>query len=414
MGTIKQNQDLETTWTIDTSNDTYILGPNAHIETSGEFAIDIGAGANNNTLILKGEVTATDTTAVVRAVGNNTHVDVLLGAHVNGFGANVGIIATGSDFSLDNAGGIKGSSFAVSVADYAEVVNSGLMLSGQAGMIAGDGLDLTNSGRIDGGNFGVMAHADGAVIRNLKGGEILSDSVGVSLSNPGTAVIKNAGLIEAQVAISDGLGDTTVINRGKIDGNVNLGAGDDVFNTRAGKFLGEVNGGDGDDIYIIGKSGTNIVEQPAFGYDKVMTTASYTIGENIEDMVLQGKKDIDGTGNGGNNVLTGNKGSNTLIGMDGDDYLKGGKGNDVLFGGADQDMFDFKKGGGDDVVQDFVNGEDKIFATFANDGPEIADLIANHAIEKNGGVLLTHGDDSLFIKNMTLNQLDESDFFQGL
>lgn len=414
MGTIKQNQDLETTWMIDTSNNTYILGKNADIETSGEFAIDVTAGSNNNTLVLKGEATATGTTSVVHVAGNNTHIDVLLGGFVNGLGANVGIAASGANFSLNNAGGISGASYAVVAGDYAEVVNSGLMLSGQVGLGAGEGLDLTNSGRITGDTYGVLADADGTVIDNLKGAKITADTTGIGLIGEGTAVVHNSGLIKAGVAISDGAADTTVINKGTIDGNVFLGAGDDVFNTRNGKFDGLVNGGDGNDTYIIGDTFTNIVEQPGFGYDKVKSTVSFTLGENLEDLILQGKKNASATGNEGNNTITGNKGDNVLTGMDGDDYLIGGKGNDRLFGGADQDMFDFRKGGGDDVVEDFVNGEDIIFTQFANDGPSIQDLIDNHAVAKNGGVLITYGDDSLFIKNMSLNQLDESDFFSGL
>ena len=77
-------------------------------------------------------------------------------------------------------------------------------------------------------------------------------------------------------------------------------------------------------------------------------------------------------------------------------------------------MFDFRKGTGDDVVEDFIDGEDLIFTSFANDGPEIADLIANHATEKGGGVMITYGQDSIFLKGMTIEQLDESDFFTGL
>ncbi|CAN7437795.1 calcium-binding protein [Rhizobium sp. LjRoot254] len=408
MGTIKQNQDLETTWMIDTSNDTYILGANALIETSGEFAIDVAAGSNNNTLILKGEATATDTTSVVRVAGNNTHVDVLLGGHINGLGANVGLFATGANFSLNNAGGITGSSSAVSVGDYAQVVNSGLMLSGQVGLMADDGLDLANSGRITGDVFGILTNADGAVIDNLKGGKITADTTAVHLSGDGTALLHNSGLIKGQTAINDGAADTTVINKGTIDGNVNLGAGDDVFNTRKGNFDGQVNGGDGNDIYIIGDSHTDIVEQPGFGSDKVKSTVSFTLGENLEDLILQGTKNASATGNEGDNVLTGNKGDNVLKGMAGEDYLKGGKGDDRLFGGADQDVFDFRKGTGHDVVEDFVDGEDVIFTPFA--GNE-ADLLANHLTQKNGGVLLTYGDDSLFIKGVTLAELDESDFF---
>lgn len=415
MGTIKQNQDLETTWMIDTSNDTYILGKNATIETSDEHAIDIEAGANNNTLVIKGEATATGATSVVHVAGNNTHIDVLLGGFVTGSSANTGISASGAaNFSLNNAGGISGASYAVAVGDYAEVVNSGLMQSGQVGLGAGEGLDLTNSGRITGDTYGVFADADGTVIDNLKGGKITADTTGVGLFGEGTAVIHNAGLIKAGVAISDGAADTTIVNKGTIDGNVFLGAGDDVFNTRKGEFDGQVNGGDGDDTYIIGDTQTQIVEQPGFGYDKVQSTVSFTLGENLEDLILQGKKNASATGNAGDNVLTGNAGNNVIKGLGGDDYLIGGKGNDRLFGGADQDMFDFRKGSGDDVVEDFVNGEDIIFTPFANDGSSIQDLIDNHAVAKNGGVLISYGEDSLFIKNMSLNQLDESDFFSGL
>lgn len=414
MGTIKQNQDLKTTWVVDTSNDTYILGPDADIETLNKIAIDVKEGANNNTLILKGEVTAEDASHVVRVAGNNTHIDVILGAHINGFGANVGLSASGSDFSLNNAGGITGSSSAVSVADYAQITNSGLMLSGQVGLMAGEGLDLTNSGRITGDAFGVLAEAEAAVIRNVKGGEITSDSVGVILTGDGTAIINNAGLIKAAVAVSDAEADTKLINSGKIVGDINLGGGDDIFNTRAGTFIGTVNGGDGNDTYIIGKSSTLIEEQPSFGFDKVKSTATYTLGDNLENLILQGEADIDGTGNGGNNRIMGNKGDNLLQGMDGDDYLGGGRGNDILIGGADEDMFEFNKNTGKDVVEDFVNGEDLIFSNFANDGPSIADLIENHAVQKNGGVMIAYGDDSIFLKGMQLNQLDESDFFQGL
>lgn len=414
MGTIKQNQDLETTWIIDTSNDTYKLGKEARITTSGEFAVEVVDGVNNNDIVLKGDVTASGTTRVVSVLGNGHQVTVARSAHIDGTEANVGIFSNGADFSLDNAGTVEGDSSAISVADHAAIGNTGSILSSQVGISAGDGLDLTNSGKIDAGVTGVMAYADGAVIKNLDGGQIIGSTSAISLIGDGDALIKNAGLIMGQTAIYDNGGDAMIINKGIISGNVNLGDGDDTFNTKKGKFEGEVNGGDGNDTYIIGKSGTYIVEQPAFGYDTVKSTASFTLDENLEDLTLLGKKDIDGTGNAGNNVLTGNKGDNVLMGMEGEDYLQGGKGNDTLFGGAGEDMFDFRKGTGDDVIEDFVNGEDLIFTPFGNDGPSIADLIANHATAQNGGVLIAYGDDSLFIKNMSMNQLDESDFFSGL
>ncbi|MGV3553140.1 calcium-binding protein [Rhizobium sp.] len=414
MGTKNQNQDLTATWTIDTSNDTYTLGKNASIITDENAAIVVEAGANNNKLVLKGDAEATDAQYVVNILGNGTHLVIAKTSNINGADANVGVMATGVNFSMVNSGAISGVSFGLGVSDYADVVNKGSITSQQVGIGGNEGLNLANSGKIDGDVYGILSEADGVVIHNLLGGKILSDTTAIGLYGEGTAEITNAGLIKGIIAISDGEADTTIVNKGTIKGNVNLGAGEDVFNTLNGKFEGIVNGGDGNDTYIINDKDTQIAEQPAFGYDKVRSMTSYTLGDNLEDLILLGDKDTNANGNDGSNVLTGNKGDNVLRGFDGSDYLKGGKGNDILIGGDQGDMFDFRKGTGHDVVKDFVNGEDVIFTPFANNGPDIANLIENHAVEKNGGVLISYGDDSIFLKGMTMNQLDETDFFSGL
>jgi len=414
MGTKNQFQDLETTWIVDTSNDTYTLGKNAEINTDGESAIEVLEDANNNDIVLKGDAIATNANTVVKVAGSGTHFSIAQSGSIQGASSGIGLLSTGANFSLVNDGYISGDSYAVSVTDFSEVDNNGVIVSGQVGVAGDDGLDLFNSNSINGEVYGVLANADGTVIRNVAGAQIISEGAAIGLSGEGTAIIRNAGLLKGQQVVSDGDGDTTIINTGKMLGNAQLGAGDDVFNTRNGKFDGVVNGGDGDDLYVISKSNTQIEELPAFGYDTVKSTVSFTLGDNLEDLTLLGAKNANATGNEGSNVLRGNRGDNILNGMGGNDYLIGGKGDDTLFGGAGQDMFDFRKGTGDDVVEDFVNGEDVIFTPFANDGPEIADLIANHASEKGGGVLITYGQDSLFLKGMTLEQLDESDFFSGL
>ena len=408
MATKNINEDMTTTLVIDTSNDTYILGKHTTIDTFTEAAIDMGGGANNNNLILKGDLTSEDTDSVIRAAGGHIHIDVRLGAKIDGLLATAGIVGSGFDFSLDNAGHIFGQLVGVSVEDYAEVVNSGLMVGAEAGLSASEGLHLTNSGAIAADTFGLLADADGSVIRNLKGGEITGETNGITLTGDGTALIVNAGLIRGQTALTDGGGGATIINKGKIDGNVNLGDGDDIFNNRAGKFTGAVDGGDGSDTYIVGKPATQITEAADFGIDTVKSTVSFTLGDNLEHLTLQGFSDAKGTGNGDDNTITGNAGNNVLSGLGGDDYLIGGKGKDVFIGGAGEDLFDFRKGTGHDVVNDFVDGEDVIFTPFAANE---ADLLANHLVEKNGGVLVSYGNDSLFIKGVTLAQLDENDFF---
>ena len=401
------NEDMTTPLLIGTSNDTYILGKNTTIETDGEAAIDMGGGANNNILILKGDVAAEGADSVIRAAGGNIHIDVRLGVQVDGQLTTAGIAASGPDFSLDNAGDILGALVGVAVEDYAEVVNSGLMLGSAGGLYAGEGLHLTNSGIVTADTFGLLAVADGSVIRNLQGGRITGETNGIGLTGDGTALIINAGLIRGQTAITNGGGNATVINKGKLDGNVNLGAGNDIFDTRTGTFVGVVDGGEGNDTYIIGKQGIQIVEAADSGFDEVKSSLSFTLGETFEDLVLLGSTNTKGTGNGADNYLTGSKGDNVLSGLDGGDYLIGGKGNDVLIGGAGIDQFDFRKGTGHDVVTDFVDGEDIIHTPFAANE---ADIIANHLIEKSGGVLVSYGNDSLFIKGVTLAQLDENDF----
>lgn len=64
------------------------------------------------------------------------------------------------------------------------------------------------------------------------------------------------------------------------------------------------------------------------------------------------------SGQGGDDDLAGGGGADTLDGGDGADRLEGGGGNDSLTGGAGSDGFVFEVNGGDDVVTDFVSGED--------------------------------------------------------
>src|SRR5262249_34678222 len=68
-----------------------------------------------------------------------------------------------------------------------------------------------------------------------------------------------------------------------------------------------------------------IVENANEGIDTVQTALSYTLPANVENLVLTGSGNVDGTGNSGNNVLTGNGGNNTLAG--------GGGFDTVLYGG---------------------------------------------------------------------------------
>ncbi|MHC8288668.1 M10 family metallopeptidase C-terminal domain-containing protein [Pseudomonas sp. XS1P51] len=129
-------------------------------------------------------------------------------------------------------------------------------------------------------------------------------------------------------------------------------------------------GGTGNDTYfvdnlkdVVSETSTLLTE-----IDTVVTSLSYTLGANLENLTLTGSDHLSGTGNTLNNVLTGNDGNNSLNGGAGNDLLDGGAGNDTLIGGlgtdtltggAGADLFVFNAlyelgiGGFSDIITDF-------------------------------------------------------------
>ena len=61
----------------------------------------------------------------------------------------------------------------------------------------------------------------------------------------------------------------------------------------------------------------------------VQSAVSYTLGANVENLILTGTAAINGTGNALANILTGNAGANILDGGAGADTMSGGLGNDT-------------------------------------------------------------------------------------
>lgn len=110
-------------------------------------------------------------------------------------------------------------------------------------------------------------------------------------------------------------------------------------------------GGAGDDTYVVAQAGDVVVEGIAEGTDTVRSAVTYTLGANLENLVLTGSN-INGTGNELDNVLTGSAGNNTLSGIDGADTLDGLAGTDLLIGGSGDDTYRFGSGYGSDTVRD--------------------------------------------------------------
>jgi Ca2+-binding RTX toxin-like protein len=133
-------------------------------------------------------------------------------------------------------------------------------------------------------------------------------------------------------------------------------AGNDILDGGAGNDF--LFGGDGNDTYYVDSSSDVTFEaSAAWGTDLVYASASFTLGTNIDNLTLVGSANINGTGNGLDNVITGNSGANTLDGSAGADTIDGGAGTDTLNGGAGNDVFVFHAGEANgDTVLDF-NGQ---------------------------------------------------------
>jgi Ca2+-binding RTX toxin-like protein len=124
-------------------------------------------------------------------------------------------------------------------------------------------------------------------------------------------------------------------------------------------------GGAGNDTYIT-DGGDTITENARQGTDTVRSSVSLTLGANLENLVLTGSANINGTGNTLANTLTGNTGANSL---------NGGAGNDTLTGGSGKDTFIFNTALGSsnidritdfNVVDDTIRLENAIFLGLAN------------------------------------------------
>lgn len=123
-------------------------------------------------------------------------------------------------------------------------------------------------------------------------------------------------------------------------------SGNDYINGAGGNDV--MIGGKGHDTYVVDQPGDRIVENPGEGIDRVESwSRSYTLPDNVEEIVSVASYGEALTGNALDNRITGGSGADTLDGAGGNDWLIGGPGNDT---------FVFAKGGGHDTIVDFAAG----------------------------------------------------------
>jgi len=205
----------------------------------------------------------------------------------------------------------------------------------------GGGADTLIAGRGD--DRYIVDNAGDVVIEAFDAGnDLVESSVDYRLT------VHVEALTLTGTAALTGLGNTldNAITGNEAANTLNGAAGDDSLIGGGGDDLlvgalgaDTMAGGTGDDRMNVDDAGDVVVEAADAGYDTVLASIDYTLGDNVERLVLTGAA-RQGRGNALDNVLIGTIGADVLGGGDGDDKLYAGAGDDQITGGAGSDVLD--------------------------------------------------------------------------
>ncbi|MBL8713128.1 MAG: type I secretion C-terminal target domain-containing protein [Alphaproteobacteria bacterium] len=348
------------TYVIDDAGDTIVENVGEGADTA-QSSISYTLGANVESLVLTGTANINgtgnaDANTLTGNAGNNTldggaGVDTMIG----GLGDDTYLIDDIADSIVENAnGGVDTVRSAISYTIAANVEN--LILTGTANIDgtgnAGVNQLIGNSGNntLDGGaSADAMLGGDGddtyivddvndVVIENANEGTDLIES---SISYNMSSLLNIENLTLTDVAAINATGNTS---DNTITGNTAVNTLD------GGQGADTLIGGAGNDVYIVDNIGDAIVENLAEGTDIVQSSVDYTLSANVENLVLNGTSNLNGTGNASVNILTGNSGDNTLDGAGGADTMIGGLGNDTYIVDIGTDVISENASEGTDTV----------------------------------------------------------------
>ncbi len=401
-------------------DDTYVVDGTGDVVTelanegtdTVQASVSYILGANIEKLTLTGSVAINGTgNSLNNSITGNSAANILDG----GIGADTVQGGLGDDlYIVDNAGDVvvelinEGTDRVNSSVSYSLGANvENLTLTGTAAINGtGNGLNnilVGNSGanRLDGG-LGSDTMSGGLgddvyVVDN--GGDVVTeltnegtDRVEVSISYTLSANVENLTLTGAAAINGTGNSANNAIIGNSAANILTGGAGNDVLDGAGG--IDTLIGGLGDDIFIVDVAGEVVTERANEGIDTVRASLTYSLGANVENLILTGTAAINGIGNSANNILTGNSAAN---------LLNGGMGSDTMVGGFGDDTYLVDVAG--DVVTELANqGTDTVQAGVSYSlGANIEHLIltGETAINGNGNSL-----NNTITGNSAANSLD--------
>ena len=306
---------------------------------------------------------------------------------------------------------------------FADTVVTG---NGHDKVAGGGGIDTVHAGlgndTISGGagNDVLIGEGGDDVLLGDEGNDQLTGAAGMDTLNGGVGSDTMTGGAGSDTYIVDSAADTVVesgigvdtvyssvtetlsanVEKLVLTGILNIaGTGNELDNTLTGNSgnntldgLGGDDimiGGAGNDIYVVAAAGDVVVEAAGQGIDKVKSSITEMLAANVENLVLTGTANVDGTGNALANIITGNAGDNVINGLADNDTMVGGAGNDTYIVDAAGDAVVEAAGHGTDTVNSSVsetlsaNVENLVLTGIAN-----VDAIGNGLDNKltgNGG-----------------------------
>lgn len=301
-------------------------------------------------------IDAVESSATYTLSANLENLTLVGSATINGMGNALDNMIIGNDA----ANTLNGSNPIQAGSDGNDALKGG---AGNDSLVGGNGNDLLDGGAdtdtmkgSSGDDVYVVDNINDVVFENAN----IYDANGVLTTNYGNDTIQSS----ISWTLGDNIENLTLLDTTDIYATNDIdGKGNDLNNILTGNSgANTLTGLKGNDTYVVDNVDDVVVENAAEGNDTVQSSINYTLGNNIENLVLTSTLAITGIGNSANNTITGSSADNSLVGGAGNDSLDGGEGIDNLAGGADNDTY-WVDDINDAVIEDLNAGLDKVFST---------------------------------------------------
>lgn len=349
------------TGTIDTVGTGLTVSSNANAVVAGTVASDsraVSMGTDSRLFVAQsGLLTSVDDDSGDGIVASGLNASITIAGTV--IANDLGIYATGENFDI-------------------EITSTGLLIGGS-----------DNDGQDSGSYSAALGVIDDGRIENH--GTI----IGEFNPNTGRAIAMGNDFVDFNGNF-DGTGEFVLvfINTGRVVGDMEFSAGDDVYRARGQGFVdGDVDMGAGADTY----RGADLDDTV-----KMSSGDDFAAGRDGDDVIYGGS---------GDDTLKGGRGDDVLNGGNDSDVLIGGRGDDTLDGGGRADIFVFKSDFGSDTILSFsLSKSEKIDLSAVKAIKNFADLRNNHLSKDKSDSLISAGDKEIRLDDTAIGDLQGSDF----